>query len=357
MNLRVLNRTLLRRQFLLERTSLPALDVVSHLVAMQAQEPNWPFVGLWTRVAGFRHADLTAPLEDGRVVRCPGLRATQHLVAGTDYRWLRATMEPIFERYARSAYVRPHTDGIEPETLVAAAREILGDQPIPRRELARRLAERFPGRKGAILAQAAELRLPLVQPGVGWGGWWSRSGIPVVLADAWLGDLPARTASIEHLLERYLAAFGPASVKDLQEWSGLTRLREPVERMRPRLRTHRSETGAELFDLPDAPIADADEPAPVRFLPGYDNAVLGHADRTRILSDGDRKRVMPGYSLIHPTFLVDGFVRGIWSVTGATLAISPFRPLSPTECDEVLAEAHALLPFLTDGAGGDVVMR
>ncbi|MEU9831639.1 winged helix DNA-binding domain-containing protein [Streptosporangium sp. NPDC048047] len=349
---RTLNRTLLSRQFLAGRTTRSALEVVRHLVALQGQEPNWPYVGLWTRMDPFTHGDLESLLHERAVVRSAGLRRTQHLVAADDFRWLRPLIQPFVERAARGPYYAPSVAGLDTAELVETGRELLGDRVVPRRRLAGLLAERYPGRDGMMLTRNLELRVPLVtSPRAGaWGGWGTRPSIEVALAEAWIGE-PVETApSVEAMVLRYLAAFGPAGVMDAQAWSGITRLREVVDRLRPELRVLRDEQGRELFDLPGAPLAADDAPAPVRFLPAYDNVLLGHADRTRIISDEDRARVMPGRALVLPAFLVDGFVRGIWELRGTTLVVSPFRPLTADETESVAGEAERLHAFVVPGA-------
>jgi hypothetical protein len=155
----------------------------------------------------------------------------------------------------------------------------------------------------------------------------------------------ATATSAKELIRRYLAAFGPAGVKDVQAWSGLTRLAEVVAEMRTELRCYTGPDG-ELFDLADAGLPDPETPAPVRLLPAFDNALLGHADRTRIISDEDRRRVMPGQARVLPTFLVDGRVHGTWSLVGETLRLNPFRPVSPTDWAALEQEADRLLNFV-----------
>ncbi|MEU6661994.1 winged helix DNA-binding domain-containing protein [Streptomyces sp. NPDC046821] len=343
---RTLNRTLLQRQFLDVRTSRPALEVVEHLVALQGQEPNWPYLGLWTRLADFKHNELTALLDDRRVVRSAVLRSTQHLTSGDDYRWLRPVLQPVLDRTSRARYFTEQTAGLDLDELVTAGRELMAGQTVPRRELASSLAERFPGRDGRVLAGAFELRVPMVHaPATGaWGGWGTRNGISVTAAEQWIGR-PMEAPQAERLVRRYLAAFGPAGVKDIQAWSGLTRMRALLDELRPQLRAFRDEQGTELFDLPDMPLADPDGPLPVRFLPAFDNLLLGHADRTRVISEEGRKQVMPGQAMVRPTFLVDGFVHGTWSLKGSTLLITPFRPLSKGDSSAVLEEAEPLLAF------------
>ncbi|MGV9326065.1 winged helix DNA-binding domain-containing protein [Streptosporangium sandarakinum] len=342
---RALNRALLQRQFLLERTDLTPLKVISHLVAMQAQEPNWPYIGLWTRIRRFAHADLTTLLAQGRVVRSGFLRSTMHLAAADDFRRLRPVLQPVLNRTADSAHFRRNNAGLDPETLVAEGRALLRAGPLPRRDLARHLATLHPGRDSRILAGEIELRTPLTHDPAtaSWGGWGTRSSIIVSAApvDA------SHPAALRDLVRRYLAAFGPATVADIQAWCGLTRLDQIISEMDAGLRHYTGPDGQRLLDLPDAPLPDPDTPAPVRLLPAYDNALLGHADRSRIIADADRRHVAPGQARVLPTVLIDGHVRGTWSFTAGEVRLTPFRPLSATERQAVDHEISRLLPFLS----------
>ncbi|MEV0419334.1 winged helix DNA-binding domain-containing protein [Streptosporangium canum] len=349
---RALNRALLGRQFLLARTDHTPLEVIGRLVALQAQEPNWPYVGLWSRIHGFTHSQLTTLLQDRKVVRSGLLRSTQHLAAADDFRRLRPLLQPVLDRTARSAYFAGNRAGLDPASLVATGLELLAGGTTPRKELARRLAERHPGLDGRILAGEVELRAPLIHsPATGtWGSWGTRSAVSVTPAETWLGR-PMAPVTAKDLIRRYLAAFGPAGTMDVQAWSGLTRLGEIVSDMRAELRHYHDPDGRELIDLADAELPDPDTPAPVRLLPAFDNALLGHADRTRIISHEDRKRVMPGQAQVRPTFLVDGHVHGSWSLEGDTLRLTPFRPLSATDRAALEQEAERLLPFV----GGESV--
>ncbi|MEW9533829.1 winged helix DNA-binding domain-containing protein [Microbispora sp. NPDC049125] len=345
---RALNRALLHRQFLAERTGRTPLEVITHLVAMQAQEPNWPYVGLWSRIAGFEHGHLHTLLEKRAVVRSALLRGTQHLTAADDFRRLRPVLQPVFDRTARASHFARAGAGIDTDSLIAAGAEILAVGTLPRRELGRLLASRYPGRDGRVLAGEVELRTPLVHtPETGaWGGWGTRSAVSVTRAEEWLGA-SMEPAPAEDLVRRYLAAFGPAGVMDVQAWSGLTRLREVIHEMRGELREYRDTEGRELFDLASSQeLPDPDTPVPVRFLPAYDNVLLGHADRARVIGDADRKRVMPGRAVVLPTFLVDGFVHGTWSLKGVCLHIAPFRSLPAAGVRAVMEEAERMLPFV-----------
>ncbi|MEN3538393.1 winged helix DNA-binding domain-containing protein [Microbispora sp. ZYX-F-249] len=345
---RALNRALLRRQFLMERTGRTPLEVIGHLVAMQAQEPNWPYVGLWSRIDGFTQAQLGELLDRRLVVRSALLRGTQHLAVAGDFRRFRPVLQPVLDRTASTAYFRKASAGLDTAALTAAGAEILAGRTLPRRELARLLALRHPGREGKLLAGEVELRTPLVHtPETAmWGRWGTRNAISVTRAEDWLGG-SLEPAPVRDLVRRYLAAYGPAGVMDVQAWSGLTRLREVVDAMRGELRRYRDAEGRELFDLESAPeLPDPETPVPVRFLPAFDNLLLGHADRSRVIGDADRRRVMPGAAMVLPTFLVDGFVHGSWSVKDGTLRLVPFRALGAAEACAVTEEAGRLLPFL-----------
>ncbi|UQS27384.1 winged helix DNA-binding domain-containing protein [Amycolatopsis thermalba] len=354
LSLRALNRALMDRQFLLRRTDRTPLEVIRHLVAVQAQEPNWAYVGLWSRIHAFTQSQLTALPADRQVVRSALLRSTQHLAAADDFRRLRPLLQPVLDRTAGSPHFSRNGTGPDPASLVAEGLELLAGGTLSRKELARRPAERHPGRDGRNLAGELELRTPLVH-GVAtgaWGSWGNRSGVSVTPAEAWLGQPMAATATAaKELIRRYLAAFGPAGVKDVQAWCGLTRLAEVVAEMRAELRRYSGPDGGELLDLADAELPDPETPAPVRLLPAFDNALLGHADRTRVISDEDRKRVMPGQARVRPTILVDGRVRGTWSLDAGTLWLTPFRPLRAADRAALEQEAERLLPFV---GGGDV---
>jgi hypothetical protein len=283
-------------------------------------------------------------LDAGRVVRGSLVRATQHLVADEDYGWLRPTAQPVLDAALRGRYFSDQAVGLDLDELVAFGREQLSAGPLSRRELGRRLSARYPGRPGIILAMAMQGRLPVVHPppNGAWAGWGNRASTPMALFDR-----PLDRPDPERLVRRYLAAFGPATVMDMQAWSGLTRLREVVEPLG--LRTLRDASGRTLYDLPDAPYLPADAPVPVRFLPGYDNLLVGYADRTRIVADEDRPRVITG-GLVRPTLLVDGFVRGTWAVApDGTVSVTPFRPLTADEEAAVEAELAPLRMFVAGG--------
>ncbi|WP_066948008.1 winged helix DNA-binding domain-containing protein [Streptomyces lushanensis] len=350
---RALNRSLLERQLLLDRVAWPVTAVVERLVAMQGQEPDAPYVGLWTRMTGFRHEALSSLLHERRVVRGAHLRTTQHLALAEDFRWLRPLLQPRLDR-APMAGLRHEIEGLDLSELAAVGRRVLAGRTLTRRELGSLLVEHFPDRRANALAVSTHFLVPMIHPPPS-GLWGRRGAVPCVLAEDWIGRPLEAAPRIGTMVMRYLAAFGPADVKDIQAWSGLTRLREVVDGLRPRLRVHRDERGRELFDLPQADHGDPDRPAPVRFLPAFDNLLLGHADRGRVIADEDRKLVSPGQAMVRPTFLVDGFVSGTWSVKDHRLLVSPFRTLPKGDLAAVTEEAWRLAEFIVpDGAGPDV---
>ncbi|MBG0831902.1 winged helix DNA-binding domain-containing protein [Planomonospora sp. ID67723] len=349
-----LNRITLDRQLLLRRSELSPLAAVEHLAGLQAQSANAPYLGLAARLARFTVADLTALLYGRQAVRASVLRGTLHLVAAADYRWLRPLMQPVLARGRQASFGRV-TAGVDLEELAAAGRELLAGRVLTRPQLGRLLAERWPGVPADALGWSAQSMLQLVH--VPPQGTWGRGGAtPFALADEWLGG-PVEPACpedgagasgsvaagppVERLVHRYLAAFGPAAVMDVQAWSGLTRLREVVARMD--LRVYRDENGREVFDLPDAPPPpDPDTPAPARFLPEFDNLMVAYADRTRIMTDEHRRRVCVG-SMVAPTVLVDGTVHGTWKLTADRLVVQPFVPLTARAETELSQEADRLL--------------
>jgi hypothetical protein len=350
---RALGRATLERQLLLRRQDLPVTEAVQRLAGLNAQDPEPPYIGLWARLAGFEHDALTRHLYDRSVVRSTLLRGTQHLVTAADYLAWRPLLQPMLDRRQQAGFGRA-TAGVDPAELAAAARRLLAEQPLTRPELGRRLAEQWPDHEPGALAWSAQFLLPLVHPPPS-GTWGRRGPTPFVLAESWLGRPLPTTSSPEAMIKRHLAAFGPASVNDIQAWSGLTRLREPVERLGAELRPFRDEHGRQLYDLPDASRPDPDTPAPPRFLPAVDNLLLAHADRTRVMTDEHRRRVCVG-AVVEPTVLVDGEVVATWRIArehgGATLEIELLTGLSSTDRSAAAQEGMHLLDFAAADADG-----
>jgi hypothetical protein len=349
---RALNRATLARQFLLERVDLPVERAVEHLVGLQAQTPHTWYTGLWTRLRDFDPA-RTGDLVAGRsLVRMALMRSTIHLVTARDAVALRPLLDPVVRRPLAGVY-RRGVDGIDLTELVDAGRALVEAAPCTFSELGTRLAHVWPDRDPGTLALAVRALLPLVQ--VPPRGVWGRSGraLHTTLA-AWLPDLRATPATATDLVLRYLGAFGPASVRDVQNWSGLSRLQEVVDALRPRLRTFRDEAGRELFDRPEAPRPDPDTPAPVRFLYDFDNLLLGHDDRSRVVSDAHTAIDFGERMEMPATFLVDGMTAGMWKLVVhrkvATLTLAPLVQMKPDAAAELTAEAERLAAFLAPTA-------
>lgn len=341
---RDLNRALLARQMLLERRDMPVLDAIEHLIGMQAQAPSPPHIGLWSRLAGFAFDAVGPLMTERRVLRMVLMRGTLHLVSARDARALRPLTQPLLDNYLRTRAA--DLAGIDLDAVTAHARALLEGEPRTDKELRELLAERWPDDDPALLGWAVRCRLPLVQ--VPPRGIWGASGVARhTTLDTWLDGHPPAETTLDEVVLRYLAAFGPASVQDVQQWSGLTRLGEVVERLRPELLEFRDEAGRALYDVPDAPRPGGDAPAPVRFVPDFDNLLLSHADRARIISEEHRKRVFTVNGIIRATFLVDGFVHGMWKIEKkrgeAVLRVDPFAPVPKRERAALEEEGLRLL--------------
>jgi hypothetical protein len=351
---RALNRATLARQHLLARVAMPAAGMVEHLVGMQAQVPENPYVALWSRLEGFEASELSDLIEARQAVRGGLMRGTLHLVTDTDYVALEPLMRPVLDRLFRtgSPFGR-QIAGVDLRLLLAVGREMLETQPRTRAQLVPLLAARWPDHDASSLAYALTYLLPLVQ--VTPRGLWRRSGPSAfTTVEAWLGRSVDPEPDLDGLVGRYLAAFGPATVADMRSWSGISGLREVVDRLRPGLVVSRDERGRELFDVPDAQRPDPDTPAPVRFMPEYDNLLLGHADRSRF-GDDDRVAALFGERPIGlGAILVDGRVQGTWRVErggsrrepGSTLRIRTVQPLGRADHTATTEEGQRLLEFL-----------
>jgi hypothetical protein len=280
------------------------------------------------------------------------MRNTVHLLTAEDFVSFRPLFQPLMERGLAGNFGR-NLAGVDLAELRAIAAALLSQGALTRGELARRLAPRWPGHDPASLAYAATHLLPLVQ--VPPRGLWGENGqATFFLADAWLDGLgvspPDPARGREQLVLRYLAAYGPASVSDIQVWSGLSRLREVTERLGARLRAFTGPDGGQLLDLPDAPrAAEPDVPAPPRFLPAYDNLLLSFAERSRVIPHTRPVPLPPGNGATTGTLLVDGLWQADWKITQAKdktiLQIRPFIRLSAAETDAIVAEGELLLDF------------
>jgi hypothetical protein len=351
---RALNRALLERQLLLRRWKLPVPQVVERLVGMQAQEPNDPYIGLWTRLEGFHPEALAQLITRRQAVRSTLMRTTIHLATARDYLALYPVVRPVHMRtvYSSSPDARA-LKGLNIEELLTAGRMLVEERPLTRAELGPLLARRWPDRDAAVLARAVNYLLPMVHVPPR-GIWGSRGRTTLTTVQAWLGRSPETNSFPDAVVLRYLAAFGPATTGDIRTWSGLTRLSEVIDRLRPRLAVFRDERGRELLDLPKAPRPDPDTPAPPRFLPEYDNVLLSHADRTRIVSYAHRKRLTTDNGRSFGTVLVDGFVSGTWRIRregeDAILVVETLGRLPRKDAAAVAAEGTRLLAFVAGDA-------
>jgi hypothetical protein len=350
---RALNRALLARQLLLERAEgVGTGAALEHLAGVQAQAPRAPYVALWSRLgAGWDPGELEDLLRGRGAVRTWAMRATVHLQTARDaVAWAPALLEVRRRRFLGTAFARALA-GADLDAVVAALHALLAERPRTRAELARALAERFPGADEEALGLTGAFCGYLVQPPP--RGLWSEGG-PARLASlaAWL-DVPVGEAGATpaDIVRRHLAAFGPATPADIATWSGMSGIAEVLAPLRDELLVLRDERGRELLDVPDAPRPDPRTPAPPRFLPEYDNALLSHADRARIIDVARRVPLPPGNGGTRGTLLVDGFWRAEWALEApGTLRIRPFAPWAARHDRAVVREAEALLAFIAPDA-------
>jgi len=337
LTLRELNRATLARQLLLERKRLSPKAVIERLVGLQAQWPSAPYVGVWTRTTGFRRSALERELASGAVVKATVMRGTLHLVTPRDYAILRAAMsETNFPWESSQAKL------LEPSVrALADGRSVTAAEGVAH-------VEREHGLTGIHARRAwgaARLRAHLVHHHET-ALWDARPAARFVPLEEPEPHDP--TEARAEMFRRYLAAFGPASRRDIVAWSMMhvPEVQRALDRLEP-LRRFRDEHGRELLDLPRAPLPGNDAPAPVRFLPKWDNVLLAFSDRTRVLPEPYRKKVIGMNGDVSQTFLVDGFVAGTWRVETGRVRIEPFAPLAPSVRREVEEEAGRLEAFLT----------
>ncbi|MDX6423096.1 MAG: hypothetical protein QOI67_567 [Gaiellaceae bacterium] len=336
LTLRELNRATLARQLLLQRKRLAPTAVVERLVGMQAQWPAAPYVGIWTRATSFRREALERELARSAVVKATVMRGTLHLVTQRDYALLRAAMSETNFPWESSTSKR----------IAPSVRSLAAAGPVTTADALEHL-EREHGLTGIDARRA-------------WRAARVRAHVLHHHETAlWRGRPEGRFAAIDEpevhdptearaeILRRYLAAFGPASRKDISAWSmmHMPELDRALELLEP-LRRYRDEQGRELLDVPRAPLPNADTPAPVRFLPKWDNVLLAFADRTRVLPERYRKTVIGMNGDVAQTFLVDGFVAGIWRIEKERVVLEPFTALSRSVRVELKDEADRLEAFL-----------
>jgi hypothetical protein len=351
---RALNRATLERQSLLQRSALTPHAAITRLVGLQAQEPPDPYVALWSRLEGFDPEMVSAGLEDRTLVRMVVMRGTIHLITAEDALVLRPLVQSVLDgELTRHSEFKDALAVLDLDPIMATLRPLVSDTPRSGTELRALIAATFPDLDARALAYACRNRLDMVQ--VPPRGLWRRSSqVRTIPLEAWVGRPPTRAPSIDEIVLRYLAAFGPASAADVTAWSGLPAMREVIDRLADRLRPFRSEGGRELWDLPDAPRPDPDGPAPVRFLPEYDNVLLSHADRSRFQWRGQFSVEPP----VKGTVLVDGVVRAVWHPVvddgRVSLVVRAVGPLPKPAQDRVGAEGRRLLRFTHPGQDAEV---
>lgn len=341
---RRLNRTLLHRQQLLERGTGSPLPLVTRLVGLQAQESMPPYLSLAARLDGFDPYDVSAALEERRLVRIGCLRSTIHLVEPADAVALRPWTDPVRERELKvSQTVRPAV-GLDRAEFLAALGDVLADGPLGQPAIAAALGQRFPGTPPTALGQLARVLAPLAQLPLR-GCWKSSGGVVYDYVDRWTG-LALTPPDVPDLVRRYLAAYGPATAADMTAWSGVTRLGPVLAGMADLVR-HTDEDGRVLLDVPDGSFADEDAPAPVRLLGTYDNVWLSHAARDRVTEPEKRRAWMGANGGVGNVLLVDGWLEGIWRVEdGRVRIVDLLRPLTTAEradLDQEIARVEALL--------------
>lgn len=351
LKLRELNRATLARQNLLGRATLTVPAAIERLAGLQAQLASAPYVGLWTRLRDFKREDLASQIENRKVVKATLMRATLHLVTAEDYVRFRTALQPLLIGTSSEIAKRRGGD-FDLDKVLKAARKFIGEKPRSFAEISEMLTKLLPDVDVGAMRYSVRTHIPLVQVPISSG--WSYSNKPeFTLAEEWIGRKTSPKDNLPELVKRYLAAFGPASVADAQTWLGM-KLKDTFERLRPELQNYRGEGRVELFDLPDAPLPAEDVPAPVRFLPEYDNLLLSYSNRTRVVADEYRSKVyLPGLR-VAATILVDGFVRGAWKIekakTAAALVITPFEKLTRKDRAALVEEGERLVRFVEPNA-------
>ncbi|GAA3625589.1 winged helix DNA-binding domain-containing protein [Kineosporia mesophila] len=340
---RQLNRATLARQHLLARAPLTALQMIEHLVGMQSQDPQAAYGGLWARIENFDPHELSALIETRQAVRIMAMRSTIHLFSADDCRGLRPLMQPMLDRVCLPVRVRQAVGDVD--ELEQRTRELLSAGPLNATVLNRAVAAHYPDATVDQIGLAVRGHVPLVQ--VPPRALWGRGGqTTYVTAEDWLGA-PLRAHDLKDVIRRYLGAFGPASVADVQAWCKLTRLREITDAMTDLVHLQDG-----LLDLPDAPRPPEDAPAPVRMLSEFDNLLLSHADRTRVVSDDDRQRMATLNGIVPATVLVDGRVAASWRLDRRQklLTVTPFRRLPKRDLSAIEDEAHRAAGFQQPGS-------
>lgn len=324
-------------------------DMLREIVGLQAQEVKDPYLGLWSRITDFEHDQLASMLLARSAVRASLMRGTIHLVTADDYQMLFPATYRLHLRAVHSVAGAKLVPAEHHAAITTQAREMLAEAPLTAAQIGEKLAKSWPEHERHSLSQIVRFLLPLLQvPPRGVWGPQNTSRPAWTMPDRWLGvNIPEEVGLPHEMIRRYLRAFGPATMPDITAWSGVTNLKKPLLELGVEIVTYQNESGAMLYDLSGLEIAPEDIDAPVRFLPGFDNALLGHKDRTRIISDENRAIIGTPNGMFASTFLVDGFVAGVWRVMNEQLQLVAFEPLSQLNLREVEHEAERMAPFWT----------
>ena len=363
LTLRELNRAMLARQLLLDRARVGVVPAIERLAALQAQWSPSPYIALWSRLKDFRREKLWSAIERHQVIRARLMRGTLHLVSARDfYAYAVATQD-----LQRGAWNRLQVGrGVDPKQ-VAALAVAFAREPHPKEEVLEHVEKHIGAKLGGPFSWlvwrfvSAHADLVTAPP----GGHWEYGGTdaPYVAARHWIarGERPAEDDALEVLIRRCLAAFGPATLADISQFAGQAppRIRPTLGRIAPTLRTFSDEQGRLLYDLPRAPRPDGDVPAPVRFLPRYDELLISYAHRDRVIAPAHRRAVYTKNAIVEAVVMVDGFAAGTWKVDRAkdeaALKVAPFAPLARRDRAATLAEGRRLLSFLAPDAKSTVV--
>jgi hypothetical protein len=333
--MRELNRATLARQLLLERRRMSPKAVIERLVGMQAQWPSAPYVGIWTRTTNFRREALERELVRGTVVKATVMRQTLHLLTLPDYALIRAAMSETNFPWMSSLAGR----------LAPVVRKLAAGGPVTSTEAIALLESKhdLAGISARRAWRAARARAHLVHHHET-ALWNARPEGRFVALDEPEAQVPLEARA--EMIRRYLAAFGPASLRDIVQWSMLHVPELKASLATLDVRRYRAEGGRELFDVPRGPLPDPETPAPVRFLPKWDNVLLAFNDRTRVLPEPYRRKVIGQNGDVAQTFLVDGFVAGMWRVEKGRVKLEPLARLSRAAQAELKDEAARLEAFL-----------
>lgn len=354
---RDLNRATLARQLLLVREKTTVPKAVERILALQAQVPRPPHVGLWSRLEQFEREQLLSAIRTRTLVRGTMMRGTLHIMTARDFVAFRPSLQPSLTAGMASIVGKGPIPALD--TLITAGRSAFGRTSRPFADVRAALQSRFPGAHERLMGYAVRMQVPLVQVPDEKERWGFPADADFALAERWLKTKLGAGAGLGPLILRYLAAFGPATSADIQAFLGIRGVAEILAPIREKLLTFEDPRGRELFDLPKAPRPDADTPAPVRFLPEYDSLILAHADRSRIVDEAHRKALVTKNLIVPATYLIDGRIHGTWKIerkkATASLKMTPFIPTPKSAKNAVHAEGDALLRFVEPDATTFVV--